>query len=240
MLRNMGPRAATERPLHLPVTTESTPTASRWRIADLLLDTRRQRVWRGDAEIPLPKLTYALFVVLVRRCPDVVADEDLMKAVWPGVIVSPETVSQRVKLLRQCLKDDPRAPRYVGRLRSRGYHLVPMAVAVSDEEHGDVESRLMGGTTESDAANAPNNSEQWAANPAARDAVISMLSPRLDESPVEPASAAHYIEPATHEAAPELVPATELFPPDPASVGQPSTNSLVASIRAMILHLRRR
>jgi len=115
-----------------------------------------------------------------------------------------------------------------------------MAVAVSDEEHGDVESRLMGGTTESDAANAPNNSEQWAANPAARDAVISMLSPRLDESPVEPASAAHYIEPATHEAAPELVPATELFPPDPASVGQPSTNSLVASIRAMILHLRRR
>jgi DNA-binding winged helix-turn-helix (wHTH) protein len=226
--------------LHLPVTTESTPTASRWRIADLLLDTRRQRVWRGDAEIPLPKLTYALFVVLVRRCPDVVADEDLMKAVWPGVIVSPETVSQRVKLLRQCLKDDPRAPRYVGRLRSRGYHLVPMAVAVSDEEHGDVESRLMGGTTESDAANAPNNSEQWAANPAARDAVISMLSPRLDESPVEPASAAHYIEPATHEAAPELVPATELFPPDPASVGQPSTNSLVASIRAMILHLRRR
>jgi DNA-binding winged helix-turn-helix (wHTH) protein len=240
VLRNMGPRAATERPLHLPVTTESTPTASRWRIADLLLDTRRQRVWRGDAEIPLPKLTYALFVVLVRRCPDVVADEDLMKAVWPGVIVSPETVSQRVKLLRQCLKDDPRAPRYVGRLRSRGYHLVPMAVAVSDEEHGDVESRLMGGTTESDAANAPNNSEQWAANPAARDAVISMLSPRLDESPVEPASAAHYIEPATHEAAPELVPATELFPPDPASVGQPSTNSLVASIRAMILHLRRR
>lgn len=240
MLRNIGPRVATERPLHLPVTTESTPTASRWRIADLLLDTRRQRVWRGEEEIPLPKLTYALFVALVRRCPDVVADEDLMKAVWPGVIVSPETVSQRVKLLRQCLKDDPRSPRYVGRLRSRGYHLVPMAVAVSDEEHGDVESRLMGGTAESAAANSPNNSEEWAANPAARDAVISMLSPRPDEFPSEPASATEYIEPSTHEAASELVPTTELFPSDPAPVEQPSTPSLVGRIRAMITHLRRR
>jgi DNA-binding winged helix-turn-helix (wHTH) protein len=104
--------------------------ASRWRVADLLLDTRRQRLWRGADEIPLPKLTYDLFATLVRRSPDVISDEDLMKAVWPGLIVSPETVSQRVKLLRAALGDESRTPRYVGRLRGRGYFLVPSAQPV--------------------------------------------------------------------------------------------------------------
>jgi TolB-like protein len=33
-------------------------------------------------------------------------------------------VSQRVKLLRDALGDDPRAPRYIGGLRGRGYQLV--------------------------------------------------------------------------------------------------------------------
>jgi len=234
----MGPRAVTDRPPHLPETAQTKPAASRWRIADLLLDTRRQRVWRGEEEIHLPKLTYALFVELVRRCPDVVADEDLMKAVWPSVIVSPETVSQRVKLLRQCLKDDPRSPRYIGRLRSRGYHLVPMAVAVGEDEHGDVESRPMGGSSEIAAANSPGDSEQWAANPAARDAVISMLSPPADEFAAEPAGAAECMEPSAYEGTPELVPTAELFPLESACVGQPATNSLIARIRAMLTHLR--
>jgi DNA-binding winged helix-turn-helix (wHTH) protein len=107
----------------------------------LILDTRRQRVWRDGREIPLPKLSYDLFVVLVRRSPEVASNEELMKAVWPGLVVSPETVSQRVKLLRDALGDDPRTPRYVGSLRARGYHLVPPAEALAnDGEPPGVES----------------------------------------------------------------------------------------------------
>jgi DNA-binding winged helix-turn-helix (wHTH) protein len=212
VLRNMRPSADTERALHLPVT-DPPQQASRWRIADLLLDTRRQRVWRAEEEIPLPRLTYALLVALVRRCPDVVADEDLMKAVWPGVIVSPETVSQRVKLLRQALKDDPRSPRYVGRLRGRGYHLVPMAVPLSDEEQGA--GHLLGGDTQQQrAAGAKSDTEEWAANPAARDAVIGMLSPGPDDA--------------------------ELFQPDSESTSHSARLSLISRLRTLIGHLRRR
>jgi hypothetical protein len=56
-----------------------------------------------------------------------------MQDVWPGLIVSPETVSHRVKLLREALGDDSRMPRYIGRLRGRGYNLVPTAERLSDE-----------------------------------------------------------------------------------------------------------
>ena len=211
MLRNTGRRAGAERALHMGVMAEPPPSISRWRIADLLLDTRRQRVWRGEDEIPLPKLTYALFVALVRRCPDVVSDEDLMKVVWPGVIVSPETVSQRVKLLRQALKDNPRSPRYVGRLRSRGYHLVPTAVPVSDEEHGVIESRLVDGSTVPAAVTA-NALEATSELEAANDL----------------------------EASSELVAVTELFPPDAVTATSSARSSLIARLRALITHIRGR
>ncbi len=117
-----------ERPLRVP------PTASRWRVSDLLLDTRRQRVWRDSHEIPLPKLTYDLLVALVRCHPTVISDEELMTLVWPGLVVSQETISQRVKLLREALGDDSRNPRYIARLRSRGYHLVGTVECLADVE----------------------------------------------------------------------------------------------------------
>ena len=113
---------------------KSVPT--RWRVSDLVLDTRRQRVWRASQEIPLSKLTYDMFAALIRRCADVTSDEQLMEDVWPGLVVGPETLSQRVKLLRDALGDDSRAPRYIGRLRGRGYYLVPKAEALGDEMDG--------------------------------------------------------------------------------------------------------
>jgi len=109
---------------------------ARWRVSDLVLDTRRQRVWRASQEIPLSKLTYDLFAALIRRCTEVTSDEQLMEEVWPGLVVGPETVSQRVKLLRDALGDDSRMPRYIGRLRGRGYYLVPTAEALGDEVAG--------------------------------------------------------------------------------------------------------
>ncbi|MET0987042.1 MAG: winged helix-turn-helix domain-containing protein [Steroidobacteraceae bacterium] len=47
-----------------------------------------------------------------------------MAQVWPGLVVSTETVVQRVKLLRAALHENPNAPRYIASMRGRGYHLV--------------------------------------------------------------------------------------------------------------------
>jgi TolB-like protein len=101
-------------------------------LADLTIDTGRQLVSRPAGPVPLPKLSYDLLLALVRAAPNVVSLDELMRLVWPGVIVSPETVSQRVKLLRDALDDDSRMPRYVAGLRGRGYHIVPGVEQTSD------------------------------------------------------------------------------------------------------------
>jgi TolB-like protein/DNA-binding winged helix-turn-helix (wHTH) protein/tetratricopeptide (TPR) repeat protein len=97
----------------------------KYSIADLTIDTGRQLVSRADISIQLPKLSYDLLLALVGAAPNLVSLDELMRLVWPGVVVSPETVSQRIKLLRGALEDDPREPRYIAGLRGRGYHLVP-------------------------------------------------------------------------------------------------------------------
>ena len=96
----------------------------RYLVGDLVIDVGRGRVTRGDTEIPLPKLSFDLLLVLTRAAPNLLSVDTLIEKVWPGLVVSPETVSQRVKLLRDVLGDDPKAPRYIAGLRGRGYQLI--------------------------------------------------------------------------------------------------------------------
>jgi TolB-like protein/DNA-binding winged helix-turn-helix (wHTH) protein/Tfp pilus assembly protein PilF len=104
------------------------PSVAIYQAGDLTIDLGRQRVMRGEQEIPLPKLSFDLLLALVRAAPNVVALDALMTEVWPNVVVSPETLSQRVKLLREALGDDSRSPRYIASLRSRGYRFIPEVV----------------------------------------------------------------------------------------------------------------
>jgi TolB-like protein/DNA-binding winged helix-turn-helix (wHTH) protein len=96
-----------------------------YRVGDLLIDTGPQRVTRDGNVIALPKLSYDLLIALVRAAPNLLSIDALMGEVWPKLVVSPETVSQRIKLLRDALGDDPRNPRYVEGLRGRGYRVIP-------------------------------------------------------------------------------------------------------------------
>jgi adenylate cyclase len=88
---------------------------------------------RAAGQIPLPKLSYDLLLVLVRAAPNLVSVDELMRLVWPGVVVGPETVSQRVKMLRDVLDDDPKTPRYIQGLRGRGYQILATVTDHSDK-----------------------------------------------------------------------------------------------------------
>ena len=91
---------------------------------DLHVDVGQQRVTRAGIEITLPNLSFQLLLALIRVAPNVLSNDLLMARVWPGLIVSPETVAKRVNLLREALGDDAKEPRYIVGVRSRGYRLV--------------------------------------------------------------------------------------------------------------------
>ena len=93
-------------------------------VGDLRVDVGQQRVTRAGIDITLPNLSFQLLVALIRVAPNVLSIDLLMARVWPGLIVSPETVAKRVNLLREALGDDAQDPHYIAGVRSRGYRLV--------------------------------------------------------------------------------------------------------------------
>ena len=86
----------------------------------------------------MPRLSFDLLLALVEAAPRVVSLDELMDRVWAGVVVSPETVSQRAKLLRDVLGDESKSPRYLTSVRGRGYRLIapvtPLAPPVQPTE----------------------------------------------------------------------------------------------------------
>jgi len=104
-----------------------------YRLDDLTIDVGRGRVSRGQDEIALPKLSFDLLLALVRAAPNLLSLDELMTHVWPGIVVSPETVTHRVKSLRDALGDDAKAPRYIVGLRGRGYQIAVPVENVSGD-----------------------------------------------------------------------------------------------------------
>jgi TolB-like protein/tetratricopeptide (TPR) repeat protein/DNA-binding winged helix-turn-helix (wHTH) protein len=101
-------------------------------VDDLIIDLGQRRVTRGGSDIPLPHLSFQLLVTLARSAPDVVTFDQLTERVWPGLVITPETISQRVKLVRDALGDDPHAPRYIAGVRGSGYRMVATVRPLKD------------------------------------------------------------------------------------------------------------
>jgi TolB-like protein/DNA-binding winged helix-turn-helix (wHTH) protein/Tfp pilus assembly protein PilF len=129
----MAPQAGTTN------TRDLTPDPARYQVDDLIIDLAPRWVRRAETVIPLKALSFDLLVALVRAAPNLVSFDQLSERVWPGLVVTPETIVQRVKLLRSALGDDAHAPRYIEGVRGRGYRMVA-EVRPLTEGHGASES----------------------------------------------------------------------------------------------------
>jgi DNA-binding winged helix-turn-helix (wHTH) protein len=98
----------------------------RYRFADLTLDTGQRRLWRGREEIQVSKLSFDFLRTLVEAAPNLLTHDQLAEAVWgPRRVITPENLSQRVKMLRQALGEEAEQPRYIEAVRAQGYRLIP-------------------------------------------------------------------------------------------------------------------
>jgi len=121
----------------------------RYCIADLVIDVGRRSVQRGASEIHLSKLSFDVLRALIEAAPNVVSNDELTRRVWKGVVVGPESVTQRVKLLRDALGDDPEAPRYIVGLRGQGYRVLPPVTLdseTSDASRPEAQDSIKGRT----------------------------------------------------------------------------------------------
>jgi DNA-binding winged helix-turn-helix (wHTH) protein len=97
-------------------------------LLDLVVEPDEYKVYRvlgsDRQEIELPKLSFELLMYLIEHAGKVCTVEQITAAVWKNTIVSSETITQRITLLRKALDDDPKQPTYIESVRGRGYRLL--------------------------------------------------------------------------------------------------------------------
>ena len=108
-----------------------------YRVNGLELDLGTCELRHDGDVINLPKLSFDLLASLARHAPNVVTIDGLIEDVWDGRIVSEETVTQRVKLLRGALAEHGYTKQLITTVRGRGYRLASPVERLDTREEVD-------------------------------------------------------------------------------------------------------
>jgi DNA-binding winged helix-turn-helix (wHTH) protein/TolB-like protein len=85
------------------------------------LDADRAELTRDGAPVPLRPKIHALLAYLVERAGSTVSKQELLDAVWPGLVVTDDSLTQAISELRAALGD--REQKLIRTLPRRGYRL---------------------------------------------------------------------------------------------------------------------
>jgi DNA-binding winged helix-turn-helix (wHTH) protein len=91
------------------------------------LDRKSGVLTHAGIPVPLRAKTWAVLVYLAERPGVLVTREELLNAVWPGVAVTPDTLTKSIGELRRALGDEQAAPRFIETVHRRGVRFVAAA-----------------------------------------------------------------------------------------------------------------
>lgn len=101
-------------------------------LLDLIVEPDEFKVYRivNSTRLPLelPKLSFELLLYLMAHAEKICSLEQISAAVWKNTVVTDDTITQRITLLRKALDDDPKQPKYIESVRGRGYRLLASPV----------------------------------------------------------------------------------------------------------------
>jgi DNA-binding winged helix-turn-helix (wHTH) protein/TolB-like protein len=122
--------------------TESPAHGKQFRVGAWLVTPALDELQRGAERVRLEPKAMEVLVFLASRPGEPVTRDELLSAVWPGVLVGDDALTQAVTKLRKALGDDARSPSYIETISKRGYRLV----ARVDALYGASAERVSSGT----------------------------------------------------------------------------------------------
>ena len=93
-------------------------------IGDWMVEPALNQLVAGQKSVKLEPKAMAVLVYLAERPGEVASREALLAAVWPGVVVSDDALTQVVIKLRKALGDTAEKPAYIQTISKKGYRLV--------------------------------------------------------------------------------------------------------------------
>lgn len=96
----------------------------RAQIGEWSADPESNELSRGSETLRIEPKAMDVLMLLADRVGRVVSREELFMAVWPGVVVGDEALTQTINKLRKALGDNSRSPSYIETIAKRGYRLI--------------------------------------------------------------------------------------------------------------------
>jgi DNA-binding winged helix-turn-helix (wHTH) protein/TolB-like protein len=112
-------------------------------VGDWTVDPPLNQLSAPGKTVKLEPKAMAALVYLAQRPGEVVSREALLGAVWPGVVVSDDAVTQVVIKLRKALGDSAETPAYIQTISKRGYRLVATVARPEQPPSGRNRNRLI-------------------------------------------------------------------------------------------------
>ena len=94
------------------------------RVGGWWIDRTTNEIGRGQEALHLEPKVMEVLVALTDHAGAVLSREELLAAVWPGVVVGDEVLTQSIIKLRKALGDNPRSPAFIETIPKRGYRLI--------------------------------------------------------------------------------------------------------------------
>jgi TolB-like protein/DNA-binding winged helix-turn-helix (wHTH) protein/Tfp pilus assembly protein PilF len=106
-----------------PIETDSFALPEMFWVGEYRIHPGENQVRSEAGSIPIEPKVMSLLVYLARNAGSTITREHLFEAVWPGVVVTDDTLTQAVAKLRKAFGDDARNPRYIQTVPKGGYRL---------------------------------------------------------------------------------------------------------------------
>ena len=94
------------------------------RFGDFEFDPGAFKLRRDGRALPVEPKALDVLQLLIARAPQVVDKAEIFSIVWKDVAVTDNALTRVVAQLRRTLDDDPKAPRYIETVATRGYRFV--------------------------------------------------------------------------------------------------------------------
>jgi TolB-like protein/DNA-binding winged helix-turn-helix (wHTH) protein len=105
-----------------------------FRLEDWIIRPRRDRIERGDEIVHVHPRPMAVLECLAAAGGEVVTRNELFEAVWPGVIVTDDALTQCVVELRKAFGDPAQKAQIIRTIPKVGFCLVPPVAFLSEEQ----------------------------------------------------------------------------------------------------------
>lgn len=130
-----------------------------FRLGDWIVQPSLAKVQRGDEEVHVTPRAMAVLVCLAQARGEVVSRNDILDAVWPGMSVTQDALSQCIVELRKAFRDNSKTPSVIETIPKVGIRLIlPIAAADVSET----------GAAQTSSATSESNSERNAVDAAMR------------------------------------------------------------------------